>query len=319
MEGSNPTPENPNKNDKPGAVPDFSRATLELTGKNAHLETLRTFQSDLASTIKSGEGSLVKIAMAEHEKKERQKENVDPASKKNITLVLASIALIVLAVVIVGYVIYLKLPQIVPVTRDQSTLPTIITTDSMQGLNITNLSRDNVRDMIGKEYATGTPTLNTIEQVFLFTQQDKNQNILTTSDFFKSIESSIPDQLVRSLDPVFTIGIHAYNGNGLFLAFHTNSYTTAFAGMLSWEKDLFDEMYRIFKIPVAGENSKLFSAQFKDRVIKNQDSRAIVDENGKPVLFYTFLGEDKSIIIIADKETTITEILNRLTAHTIRK
>ena len=115
------------------------------------------------------------------------------------------------------------------------------------------------------------------------------------------------------------MGVHAYDGNGLFLAFHTNSYTTAFAGMLTWENSLFDELYKVFNISTTGTNANLFNERFTDMVIQNQDARALVDSKGNVVLFYTFLGEDKSILIIADKQSTLTEILNRLTATTLRQ
>ena len=297
---------------------DFSRAPLGLTGQNAHPQTLRTFQSDLADTIKSGEGSIVKIAMAENRKKERERENIDPAALKNRLFMYGGITLAIVAIAALGYIGYLKLPKTVSVSRTQSNTPTLITTDSIKGLNVTNLSRDNVRDMIGQEYTNASQTINTIEQVVPFTQTDQTQpqHLLTTEEFFKTLQSSIPTELLRSLDPTFTIGIYAYNGSGLFLAFKTNSYNTAFAGMLSWENDIFDEFYRIFAIPSAG--SSLFAGHFKDMVIKNQDTRALVDDKGRPVLFYTFLGEDKSIIIITNNQDTLQEVVNRLTANTLR-
>lgn len=297
---------------------DFSRAPLGLTGENAHPQTLRTFQSDLADTIKSGEGSIIKIAMAENRKKERERANIDPTTLRNRFFLWGGIFIAVLAVIALGYVGYSKLPKTVQVIRNQSNTPTIITTDTIKGLNVTNLSRDNVRNMIGSEYTNAQQTINTIEQVVLFTQteQTQPQHLLTTEEFFKSLESSIPPQLLRSLDPVFTIGIFAYNGSGLFLAFKTNSYTTAFAGMLDWENSIFDEFYKIFAFNAEG--SKLFSARFKDMVIKNQDTRALVDDDGKPVLFYTFLGEDKSIVVLTNNQDTLQEVVNRLTANTLR-
>lgn len=296
-----------------------SHATFELTGANAHLQTLRTFQSDLADTIKTGQGSIVKIAMAEHDKKEREQANINPISKKNLTFIISGIVLIICAVGGIGYIVYLKLPKVVQVTREQPKLATIISTDTQKGLDVTNLIKDNVRDSIGKEYVHAAPGLNTIEQAFLFIQDGQSQHILTTDEFFAAIESGIPAPLLRSLDPTYTIGIHAFDGNGLFLAFKTNAYTIAFAGMLIWERDLFDDMYRIFNIPITGDNASLFSTQFKDRVIKNQDTRTLVDSSGNIVLFYTFIGENKDILIITNKESTLQEILNRLTANNLRR
>ena len=46
--------------------------------------------------------------------------------------------------------------------------------------------------MIGQEYTNAAPTLNTIEQVVPFTQTDQTQpqHLLTTDEFFKTLESS---------------------------------------------------------------------------------------------------------------------------------
>jgi hypothetical protein len=300
-------------------VPTFSRAPLELSGKNADLHTLRTFQSDLADTIKSGEGSLVKIAMAEHNKLELEKQNVDPASRKNIAFVLGGIILVVVAVGVIGYAIYQKIPKTVPLSQNPVGLPTVITVNSTQGLNVTALTRDNIANLLGATYINATPTLNTVGRILPFTQTDakSTQHIVTTSELFTMLESQIPPELVRSFDPTFTMGVYAYDGNGLFIAFKTDSYTTAFAGMLAWEHSMFDELYRIFAIKTGGTNADLFTSSWKDRVIRNQDTRALLDTQGNVVLFYTFLGQNKDVVIIADKESTLNEVVNRLTANNL--
>ncbi len=299
---------------------EVSRAPLGLTGKNANLQTLRTFQSDLADTIKSGEGSLIKIAMAENERNEREKENVDPQSGKNRMYIIGGLCIVFVALGIIGYALYRSVPQTVPITQNPTGSSSIIKVDSVSGLNITGLTRDNVRTQIGLQYKNATQTINTIARILPFTQETGTsaQHILTTEEFFKSIESVVPDRLVRSLDPTYTLAVHSFNGNGLFFAFKTNSYTTALAGMLEWEQHMFDELYNVFNIDVSGDGAALFAAQFKDKTIKNQDTRALLDSKGNVVLFYTFIGEDKSTLIITNNADTLEEVLNRLTANTLR-
>lgn len=302
-------------------TPGISRAPMSLTGKNANLQTLRTFQSDLADTIKSGEGSMIKIAMAENARNEREKENIDPQSGKNKLYILGGVLLVVVAFGILGFTLYRSVPKTIPVTQNPSGTASVIKVDSVLGLNITGLTRDNIRDQIGKQYSVATPTINTIARILPFTQDTGSdvQRVLTTEEFFSSIESVAPSGMLRSLDPTFTIGVHAFNGSGLFFAFKTNSYTTALAGMLEWEQSLFDELYNAFAINTTEDNAALFTAQFKDRTIKNQDARALMNSKGEVVLFYTFIGEDKSTLIITNNSDTLEEILNRLTANTLRR
>lgn len=298
----------------------ISRAPMSLTGKNANLQTLRTFQSDLADTIKSGEGSLIKIAMAENERKEKERENINPQSNKNKLYIIGGIVLVTVAFGILGSTLYRSIPKTIPISQNPSNTASIIKTDSTLGLNITGLTRDNIRDQIGKQYKNANPTLNTIARILPFTQQSETdtQNILSTQELFSAIESTAPSGMLRSFDSTFTIGVHAFNGNGLFFAFKTNAYTTALAGMLEWEQNIFDEMYDVFAIDVSGDNVGLFKTQFKDKTIKNQDTRALINTKGEVVLFYTFIGEDKSTLIITDNSNTLEEILNRLTANTLR-
>jgi hypothetical protein len=301
--------------------PGISRAPMSLTGKNANLQTLRTFQSDLADTIKSGEGSMIKIAMAENARNEREQENIDPESSKNRVYIFGGIMLVLVAFGILGFTLYRSVPKTIPVTQNPAGTASIIKIDSVLGLNITGLTRDNIRDQIGKQYEGATLTINTIARILPFTQDtgSDTQRVLTTQEFFSSIESVAPSGMLRSLNPTFTIGVHAFNGNGLFFAFKTDSYTTALAGMLEWEQSLFDELYNAFAIDTTGDNSGLFAAQFKDRTIKNQDTRALMNSKGEVVLFYTFIGEDKSTLIITNNSNTLEEILNRLTANTLRR
>jgi hypothetical protein len=54
-------------------------------------------------------------------------------------------------------------------------------------------------------------------------------------------------------------------------------------------------------------------------VLKNQDTRVLTDSAGNIILFYTFLGENKDTLLIADKEQTLVEVVNRMTANTIRQ
>ncbi len=302
-----------------GSETSHSRAPLELSGNNAGPKTLRTFQSDLADTIKSGQGSVIKIAMAEHEKKDREEKTQNPKNPKNIALVIGGITLLLLGIGGIGYLAYLKMPKTVSVTREIQTFPSVIVVDGQTKIPIDGLVREAVGTLIGDRYLGATPRLNTIEQFLPVENVDGVETVLTTDMFFKKIESLVPGSLLRSLDPRFTLGVHAYDGNGLILVFKTNAYTTAMSGMLSWEKDMFDELYRLFGITITPETEKLYQAKFKDRIIKNQDTRVLTDEAGNIVLIYTFLGEDKDILVITNKETAMQEVVNRLFANSLRR
>jgi hypothetical protein len=299
----------------------ISRAQFELTGKNADPKTIRTFQSDLADTIKSGQASVVKIAMAENARKEKLKAERDPRSFRNIILIFGGLLLLLIGLGIVGYAFIRSQPKTLPLSGTKgSTVPGYVRSEGDLPINLTGFSRSEVKDRIGKVYTEATPKLGSFTHLIFFTaDQTGTKQLVTTSELFAMLESTAPEALIRSLDPSFTAIVYGWNPDGLALIFKTDSYENTFTNMLAWEADMFDELYRLFAIKIEGDRNALFSQRFKDKVIKNQDTRAIVDSTGAPILFYTFLGERKDLMVITNTEATLGEIVNRLTASTIRR
>ena len=60
------------------------------------------------------------------------------------------------------------------------------------------------------------------------------------------------------------------------------------------------------------ENKYLLDEEFRDITIKNIDSRAILDKNGKAALIYAI--PNKETIVITTGEDTLNEVVNRLNA-----
>lgn len=276
--------------------------------------TVRTYASDLAEAMRENQGSMVKIALAEQERRDIDDANNSPTSKKNILLALGAVLLIGLGVGIF-FIATKKAPSSVPLTdTGQTSLPTLIVADSDNAIDITGGTPDTVLSTIGSEVKNATPKLNTIERLVLVERPEgsPSQQFVTTARLFEAIDSRIPKSLLRSFDAYPTLAIHAFDGNDLLMLLHSDSYTTTFSGMLEWEPSLFDDLYRMFAIEPTGERAELSDAKWKDMVIKNQDTRALLDLRNKPILFYTFLGEDKSLLLVTTKESTLAEILNRL-------
>ncbi len=291
----------------------------EIKEKRVDPSTLRTYQSDLSKAIKDQQGSVIKIAMAEQEKKQREEVNENPTSKKNLTFIFTGGALILVAIGVIMYFVATSKPKTVPIIQNQSLVPTLLKIDSIKVVPIGGQTREETSAKIADEYAKATPALNTVEQIELVEETGDPIISITAERFWQALGTHIPSELLRSFDPTFTVGIYAWNKNGLFILMKTNSYPTAFASMLKWETTLFDDLYRVFGIDITGEDNSLFSAKWKDMVLKNQDARVLTDTTGNIVLFYTFLGENKDILLIGDKEQTLVEVVNRMTANTIRQ
>jgi|JI10StandDraft_1071094.scaffolds.fasta_scaffold52992_4 hypothetical protein len=271
--------------------------------------TVRTYASDVADAMRRGQGSMVKIALAEQARREDGGEDVaDKAtSRKFIAL---SIGLIALGIIIaVVAIIATKKKPVTVVTNVPP--PMIITLDDSRRIDITGMTRTTIKSRISDALVNAAPRLNTIQSIVPVEQSGETYTEVSTERFLTLIESAMPSALRRTLSPHMVFGVHAFNGNGPFLLLTTDSYATAFDAMLTYERVMFDEFYDVFGLS-ATDYRYLFTSQFQDKVIRNQDTRALLSPEGKPVFFYTFLGEKKNVILIATKESTVEEVVRRL-------
>lgn len=291
-----------------------SMAQFDLTGANKEQKSLHTYASDLADVIKSGQGSAAKIAIAEADKKRKAAENKSPLSTKNIIFTGIASLLIIGAGALIIWGLYKQQIKTVPIEETSFEIKPLVRIDTQEGLDITEKKGVQLKDIISRKLKSIAPRLNTIEQIY-FSQKDlTSTTVVTTDQLFSMLELKTPETLKRTLSSNFTLGVHAFSGNGPFLLFQVDSYPTAFTGMMTWEQSLFEEWYQLFGIDVSGENKYLLGEPFRDKVIQNQDTRAIIDKTGKAIFFYAFLGEKKDLLIITTKESTLKEVLNRLTA-----
>ncbi|MFA5934015.1 MAG: hypothetical protein WC795_02220 [Candidatus Paceibacterota bacterium] len=274
--------------------------------------SLHTYSSDMAEAIRDGQGSVIKIAMAEQKKRDRDEENVSPQSKKNIFLIIGSGVLILLAV---GAVIiyYITRPSETTIVIEDIKNKSIILADTVKVIDTASSTSDQARAEITKEIISGTLKLDSIENV-IFTDTPLNPAPLSVDRLALFLDLRISPSLARSLGD-YMFGIHAFNGNQPFILFKTKLYETTFAEMLSWENTLLDELAPIFAIDLSSENHYLLGERFIDTIIRNKDARAIKDREGKIIIFYLFI--DKQTMIIARDPKTMDEIQNRLNVKKI--
>ena len=118
----------------------------------------------------------------------------------------------------------------------------------------------------------------------------------------------MPPILLRSLRPDFMLGTHSFNKNQPFLVLKTDYYDNAFAGMLEWEGHLTEDLLTLF----GQENrvQELSQRKWGDMVIKNKDTRVLLDFDGNIALVYAF--KDQRTLIITTSEDTLLEVSRRL-------
>jgi len=148
------------------------------------------------------------------------------------------------------------------------------------------------------------------------------------------IAPRIPENLLRSIQPEFLLGVHVYDTNQPFLIFRVDSYQEAFAGMLAWEPALRNTLSPLFAytpsphinatpavIPPTSTSTSsttpqtppptpIVQAHFIDRIVENHDARVLQNDFGDIYLLWTFL--DRNTLVITTNAATLREIISRL-------
>ena len=278
---------------------------------NIKSKNVKTYAEDMAKTIKSGEGGIIKKIIHEQEEQEAEKKNLSPESKKNKLFMLVSVALIVLAfLTIVSIVVFRQkiftvavAPQFVP----------IIFTDQNKFLEIGGLNKDKIIQTVLNEMNTAKVKVGGIEGIY-FTN-DKNPVLLR--EFVKLIGGSfVPGQTIFVSDN-YLLGVVNNKAKDLFILLKVRSFADIFQSMRAWENKMFYDLHGFFDIGITSETNYLLTKNFEDGIVENKNARILYDKDNKIVLMYVFA--DENSVIITNTSEAVREIMLRLVSSQIKK
>lgn len=292
-----------------------------------NLKTIRTYLSDMADTVRENDISVIKIALAEQNKHEREdlyKQIGSSNSKKTFWFIIGGIIFMALAIFGIYYLNQIKsknnLPQIIE--KEES----IISYDERKDVNVS--AQDDLTSKIS-ETLTEKSSLNKnsiIKYISLTKESNGVKENLLTKNIFPLLSLTAPSSLVRSFSDLYMIGTYIKNTNAgvetvdgkpsLFIIFQTNDYSLTYAGMLEWEKILASDMLLLFNLNTKESRRQIGERQWKDVIINNKDARVLFNEDGLPILYYLFI--DKGNLIITDNQESIKEIADRLIIKNIK-
>ncbi len=312
---------------------------------------IRTYQADIADSIKNDNVSMIKIAMSEKNRQD-QRGTLDQAieSRKISSFVLFGGIAVFFLLILIGVGVYLMLgiEKLTPlqIQNQQSMEPLIYTEDQVQ-ISIDDRERDDIISLVKKGKDSDVEYGDT-RRLSMTTGLGTSTRFITTAEFFGVLRARASDALIRSLDPNFLLGVYAFSPPDLFLIFRTNFYDGSFASMLEWEASIESDIGQMFinkviprevvqttsptaitdgtstdatstvdSVEYTDQNSPFFFSRnrFVDKVIQNKDSRALVDENGNVLMLYTFI--DKETLVIASSESALKEVMFRVTTGRI--
>lgn len=299
------------------------------------LKQIRTFQGDVASALHKQNESLVSIQRSEQAVREVRKVFATPRSaeeiareesnKKLIFLLIGSLVLIALSSVIgwyayKGYITKTALPA-------PEQIPNRLLTSSDEvRIDASRLSREAFILSMGTETEKSVPA-GTVVQIQLQKPTATTTAIITTQDLLNLLESRAPGSLIRSLNPVFMLGLlggemvsanatSTDRTNHVFLLIKLDSFDNAFPGMLEWEKSMRDDILPIFASPETLATTSP-TAIFSDLIIQNKDTRVLKDSTGRIVLLYSFF--DNNMLIMTDNETSLKNLVGKLNAEKLSR
>lgn len=277
-----------------------------------NIKTIHTYTSDMADAIRENETSVIKIALAEKDKREREEvyKEAEGTGTSKFFLFLGGIILIGGA--IIGSYFFLRKSQSTVSTLPQiKSAETVISYDDKVYIDMTDKkSQSDLRDSIKTDVEkSGKP--GTIKSIFLTQKVGDIDEALSLNDFMSLMKTEVPSPLVRTLDERYMLGTYsAVDGAHLFLIFKIKDYNQAYAAMLEWEKTLLSDMFVLFNIDIGDDKNTLFEKPWRDVIINNKDARILYRRDGSNILYYIF--PDKNTFIITDSQDVIKEISTRL-------
>lgn len=280
------------------------------------LKTIRTYMTDMADTVRANEISVIKVALAEQNKHEREDLNrkIEGTPIKKIFWFIGGLILIAGAI----YGVYflnqqkIKIDTPAPVIRETS----IISYDGTTPVLITG--SEILTDKINaakKETAANNKT-GAINFISLSSEINGVKESILVKNLFSSLGFTAPSSLVRSLSDSYMVGTYSNGNPKLFIILQTQNYESTYAGMLDWEKTLASDMFNLFELNTNDNKLQLNEKKWKDVIINNKDARVLINENDVPILYYLFA--DKNNLVIADSTDTLKEIIARLAIKNIK-
>lgn len=279
------------------------------------IKSIHTYTSDMADAIRENEASVIKIALAEKEKREREKIYKEAEGTKSSKFFLALGGLVLIVGAIFGSYFFFKKGNEAPVTENTiKDIDTLISFDQKVFIDATDARiQTDLYNLIKDELSKESPLLS-IKAIILTEDLGNGKRLFPIENLISVLGDRAPGSLMRTLDESYMLGSYndSHGQEHVFLILKVKDYNQAYASMLEWEKTLLEDMFILFGKDLGVEGQALFEKSWKDIIINNRDARIIYDKESNELLYYIF--PDKNTLIITDNQDTIKEVTLRLLA-----
>lgn len=286
-----------------------SKAIVEdLRKEAASISPMRTLKTDMARAVREEGVSIASIATSQ-QARNRLGTSITPEQKpkSNLGLLLLLTILIVAAGGAGGYLWWQQqaMPALPPPSAAAKP-PEIIFAEASEAIDLTGLAGSaDIRRAISAKAAAADFGSQAVKQLYFA----RNNVALNASQLITALDWRPPAALVRTFNAPYMFGV--YNdgtSNHRFLILTTSLYDQAFAGMLEWEQTMTDELLPFLHDIPAGQPAPA-TTEFKDKLVRNKDTRYTTNPAGETLLFYAFL--DQHTIAITPNEQVFLELFGR--------
>ena len=281
------------------------------TGNEHHALPLRTLSSDLAEAVRRQQGSAIKIAIAEDERRAKDREAISPTSKKNLTFIVAGVSLLLLAGAGTGFALWYKQHQAAAVPVATAPIAaSVLRSDATDTIDTTGKTSTEIANAFRSIVANPGLRLGTVKNVLVTQTVGATATRVPANLFLASLGAHISPEFSRALGQDYMLGMYYYDRTNGVIVLTGTAHDYLLSGMLAWEPYMVQDLAPLLGVDTSGTNATILNAKFADTLVENHTTRAVVDANNKPVLFYSFLDEDT--LFISTDGKTLTEAVRRL-------
>lgn len=173
--------------------------------------------------------------------------------------------------------------------------------EAIQEINKNKQTDTDKSELIKEIYFTRQVTEKTDTGILIKTLEVDPTTIATSLGF------NLPDEFLRLLEPKSMFGFYYYNKNPKpFYVFQTTTYKTAADVVLNNENTIVSELLNPY---IDATNTNLIKdGKFKDKMVKNYDTRLIIDDTNSVIALYSWI--NKGTLVVTTDETTFSKVLN---------
>jgi len=210
---------------------------------------IRTFEEDIANSMREKQASIMHIALAEQEAAQEGGQRTE-ISRTSSFVYIASTFFILIAVGVTGYLLVRPMEKIITIMPITENAVEILKTDTQIRVLFDETKKDKVLTLL-RATSSISAILGVTTRIIPYVEESESDGTkiaraLSSDVFLKNIFLNSPDTFRRSLRPDF---IYLKIGNTALesvLIFQTNDYERTVVGMNSWQRTMVDDINTLF-------------------------------------------------------------------------